>query len=47
MTATLYIVEQDDDVTSAFLVPILDFYQSILVNSAWLIAVVIRSGVLE
>ncbi|MFC7557182.1 glycosyltransferase [Pseudoroseomonas wenyumeiae] len=38
MTAVIYILEQDDDVTLAPLVPILDLYQSILVNSAWVIA---------
>jgi cellulose synthase/poly-beta-1,6-N-acetylglucosamine synthase-like glycosyltransferase len=38
MTAMVYILEQDDDVGLAPLVPILDLYQSILVNSAWVIA---------
>ncbi|KAA2211328.1 glycosyltransferase family 2 protein [Teichococcus oryzae] len=38
MTAMIYILEQDDDVSLAPLIPILDLYQSILVNSAWVIA---------
>ncbi|MBO1077320.1 glycosyltransferase family 2 protein [Roseomonas marmotae] len=40
MTAMIYILEQDDDVALAPLIPILDLYQSILVNSAWVIAAV-------
>jgi len=38
MTAMIYILEQDDDVSLAPLIPVLDLYQSILVNSAWVIA---------
>ena len=38
MTAVVYILEQDDELALAPLVPVLDLYQSILVNSAWVIA---------
>ncbi|RYE51016.1 MAG: glycosyltransferase family 2 protein [Hyphomicrobiales bacterium] len=40
MTAMIYILEQDDDVALVPLIPVLDLYQSILVNSAWVIAAI-------
>jgi len=40
MTAMIYILEQDDEVTLVLLIPLLDLYQSILVNSAWVTAAV-------
>ncbi|ACA17767.1 glycosyl transferase family 2 [Methylobacterium sp. 4-46] len=40
MTAMVYILEQDDDIALLPLVPVLDLYQSILINSAWVIAAV-------
>jgi poly-beta-1,6-N-acetyl-D-glucosamine synthase len=38
MTAMIYILEQDDELALIPLIPILDIYQSLLVNSAWVIA---------
>ncbi len=40
MTAMIYILEQDDDVSLIPFIPILDIYQSLLVNSAWVVAAV-------
>lgn len=38
MTAMIYILEQDDDLSLIPIIPALDVYQSLLVNSAWVIA---------
>lgn len=40
MTAMVYILEQDDEVALVPLVPLLDIYQSFLVNCAWVIAAI-------
>jgi cellulose synthase/poly-beta-1,6-N-acetylglucosamine synthase-like glycosyltransferase len=40
MTATIYILEQDDEIELLPFVPFLDLYQSFLVNSAWIVAAI-------
>jgi poly-beta-1,6-N-acetyl-D-glucosamine synthase len=40
MTAMIYILEQDDEISLIPLIPVLDIYQSLLVNSAWVIAAI-------
>jgi hypothetical protein len=40
MTTMVYILEQDDEIGLLAYVPILDVYQSLLVNSAWVIAAI-------
>ncbi|QRM34283.1 hypothetical protein [Microvirga sp. VF16] len=40
MTAMIYILEQDDEISLIPLIPALDIYQSLLINSAWVIAAV-------
>jgi len=40
MTATIYILEQDDEIELLPFVPFLDLYQSFLVNSAWVVAAI-------
>jgi cellulose synthase/poly-beta-1,6-N-acetylglucosamine synthase-like glycosyltransferase len=40
MTATIYVLEQDDEIELLPFVPFLDIYQSFLVNSAWIVAAI-------
>ncbi|MFC1459394.1 glycosyltransferase [Microvirga arabica] len=40
MTATIYVLEQDDEIELLPFVPLLDIYQSLLVNSAWIVAAI-------
>jgi cellulose synthase/poly-beta-1,6-N-acetylglucosamine synthase-like glycosyltransferase len=40
MTATIYVLEQDDEIELLPFVPFLDLYQSFLVNSAWIVAAI-------
>ena len=40
MTAMIYNLAQDDELALIPLIPILDIYQSLLVNSAWVVAAV-------
>jgi hypothetical protein len=40
MTATVYVLEQDDELSLLPLIPILDLYQSLFVNSVWVVAAI-------
>jgi hypothetical protein len=40
MTATVYVLLQDDDPRILAMIPLLDAYQALLVNVAWVIAAI-------